>query len=72
MAAAGLKVVAPSTPADAKGLMASAIADPDPVVFLMDVALAGHPGARCRRDATSSRSGSADVSARGGTSRSWR
>src|SRR5262249_45112830 len=30
----GMKVVMPSTPADAKGLMISAIRDPDPVVFL--------------------------------------
>ncbi|HEX7876790.1 MAG TPA: alpha-ketoacid dehydrogenase subunit beta [Sphingobium sp.] len=30
----GLKVVAPSTPEDAKGLMLSAIADPDPVIFI--------------------------------------
>jgi 2-oxoisovalerate dehydrogenase E1 component beta subunit len=31
---AGLKTVVPSTPADAKGLLLAAIADPDPVIFL--------------------------------------
>ena len=32
MAVPGLKVVAPSTPADAKGLLAAAVRDPDPVI----------------------------------------
>jgi pyruvate/2-oxoglutarate/acetoin dehydrogenase E1 component len=30
----GLKIVAPATPTDAKGLLTSAIRDPDPVIFL--------------------------------------
>jgi 2-oxoisovalerate dehydrogenase E1 component beta subunit len=34
MHAPGLKVVAPSTPQDAKGLLISAIRDPNPVVFM--------------------------------------
>jgi pyruvate dehydrogenase E1 component beta subunit len=40
----GLKVVAPSTPADAKGLLKSAIRDPNPVVFLENELLYGTHG----------------------------
>jgi len=39
MAIPGLKVVAPSTPADVAGLMAAAIRDPDPVIFCEHKAL---------------------------------
>ena len=39
MAIPGLKVVAPSTPADMKGLLAAAIRDPDPVVVCEHKAL---------------------------------
>src|SRR5438445_2646030 len=35
----GLKVVAPATPADARGLLKSSIRDDDPVVFLENLAL---------------------------------
>lgn len=35
----GLKVVAPSNPADAYGLMRAAIEDPDPVIFIENIAL---------------------------------
>ncbi|MCP4779222.1 MAG: pyruvate dehydrogenase complex E1 component subunit beta [Hyphomicrobium sp.] len=41
----GLKVIAPSTPADAKGLLKSAIRDPNPVVFLENEVLYGSSGA---------------------------
>ncbi|NLW80291.1 MAG: alpha-ketoacid dehydrogenase subunit beta [Desulfovibrionales bacterium] len=40
----GLKVVMPSTPADAKGLLKSAIRDPNPVVFIEDMMLYFVPG----------------------------
>ena len=40
----GLKVVAPSTPADAKGLLKAAIRDPNPVVFLENEILYGQSG----------------------------
>ena len=40
----GLKVVTPSTPYDAKGLLVSSIRDPDPVVFIEHSALYETPG----------------------------
>jgi 2-oxoisovalerate dehydrogenase E1 component len=39
----GLKIVVPSTPADARALMASAIADPDPVLYYEHIALYREP-----------------------------
>lgn len=44
MAVPGLKVVAPSTPADVKGLLAAAIQDPDPVLFFEQKSLYGIKG----------------------------
>ena len=44
MAIPGLKVVAPSTPADIKGLMASSIRDDDPVIFCAHKALFASKG----------------------------
>ncbi len=39
----GLKIVVPSTPHDARGLMASAVADPDPVLYYEHIALYREP-----------------------------
>jgi pyruvate dehydrogenase E1 component beta subunit len=38
----GLKVIAPSTAADAKGLLKAAIRDPNPIIFLENEILYGH------------------------------
>ena len=42
----GLKIVVPSTPADARALMASAVADPDPVLYYEHIALYRDPRVR--------------------------
>jgi 2-oxoisovalerate dehydrogenase E1 component len=39
----GLKIVAPSTPSDARALMISAVADPDPVLYYEHIALYRDP-----------------------------
>jgi 2-oxoisovalerate dehydrogenase E1 component beta subunit len=39
----GLKIVVPSTPADARALMASAVGDPDPVLYYEHIALYRDP-----------------------------
>ena len=44
MNVAGLKIVMPSTPYDAKGLMLAAVRDPNPVVYFQDAVLAGTRG----------------------------
>jgi len=42
----GLKIVVPSTPFDARALMASAVADPDPVLYYEHIALYRDPRVR--------------------------
>jgi 2-oxoisovalerate dehydrogenase E1 component len=44
----GLKIVVPSTPHDARALLASAVADPDPVLFYEHIALYRDPRIRQR------------------------
>ena len=56
----GIKVAIPSTPADAKGLLAAAIRDPDPVVIfepklVYRTARGEVPGGRARRAARARR-----------------
>jgi len=42
----GLKIVAPSTPQDARALFAAAVADPDPVLFYEHIALYREPAVK--------------------------
>lgn len=46
----GLKIVVPSTPSDARALMAAAIADPDPVLYYEHIALYRDPRVKERLD----------------------
>jgi 2-oxoisovalerate dehydrogenase E1 component len=46
----GLKIVVPSTPADARALIASAVADPDPVLYYEHIALYRDPRVKQRLD----------------------
>jgi acetoin:2,6-dichlorophenolindophenol oxidoreductase subunit beta len=57
----GLKVIVPSTPADAKGLLTSAIFDPDPCVFIETVITYGVRGPVPTEDGYSVPLGQADV-----------
>ena len=65
MAIPGLKVVAPSTPADTMGLMAAAIRDPDPVIFCALEGAARDRRATSPTASTSCRSGRRRSSATG-------
>ena len=46
----GLKIVVPSTPSDARALMAAAVADPDPVLYYEHIALYRDPRVKQKLD----------------------
>jgi 2-oxoisovalerate dehydrogenase E1 component len=50
----GLKIVVPSTPSDARALMAAAVADPDPVLYYEHIALYRDPRVKQALDGTPS------------------
>jgi pyruvate dehydrogenase E1 component beta subunit len=68
----GLKVVMPSTPADAKGLLKSAIRDDNPVVFLEQERMYGIKGEVPEDEDFTIPLGVADVKREGTTARSSR
>ena len=72
MAIPGLKVVAPSTPADMKGLLAAAIRDPDPVIVCEHKSAVRDEGRGARRRARRAARARPPSSARAPTRRSWR
>ena len=61
----GLKVVAPSTPLNAKGLLRSAIRDPNPVIFLENEILYGFKGEVSSNDDFIIPFGKADIAKEG-------
>ncbi|MDX3730914.1 alpha-ketoacid dehydrogenase subunit beta [Streptomyces caniscabiei] len=68
----GLKIAAPSTPADVVGMLAAAVRSDDPVVFFEHKALLATHKARHRRPTTSSNRAAPASSGRAGTSPSSR
>ena len=67
----GLKIVVPSTPEDARALMAAAVADPDPVLFYEHIALYRDPRIKQVLRLRRARRGSARRRC-GGAARTWR
>jgi len=61
----GLKVVVPSTPADAKGLLKSAIRDPNPVLFIEPKTLYSLRGTISEEDETTTPIGKARIAREG-------